>query len=60
MSRKNIQYPNMQVYNVFNVAQTIFNRQDRKLYAKLMAENVALPPELSADGYCWAMMKWSE
>lgn len=49
-------YPNMQVYNVFNVAQTNIQQARPELYAKLMAENVALPPELSADGYCFPAM----
>lgn len=49
-------YPNMQVYNVFNVSQTNIQEARPELYAKLMAENVALPPELSADGYCFPAM----
>lgn len=49
-------YPNMQVYNVFNVSQTNIQEARPELYAKLMAKNVALPPELSSDGYCFPAM----
>lgn len=49
-------YPNWNVYNVFNVAQTNIQETRPELYAKLLADNVALPPELSADGYCFPAM----
>lgn len=46
-------FPNLQVYNVFNVDQTNIQESRPELYAKLKEDNVALPPELSADGYCF-------
>lgn len=49
-------YPKLQVYNVFNVAQTNIQEARPELYAKLMAENVVSPPEISADGYCFPAM----
>lgn len=46
-------YPNLQVYNVFNVDQTNIQESRPELYAKLKEDNIALPPELSSDGYCF-------
>lgn len=46
-------YSNLQVYNVFNINQTNIQEIRPELYAKLKAENVPLPPEISADGYCF-------
>ena len=46
-------HPKLQVYNVFNVDQTNIQESRPELYAKLKEDNVALPPELSADGYCF-------
>lgn len=45
-----------QVYNMFNVAQTNMQEARPELYERLKAKNVALPPELSADGYCFPAM----
>lgn len=49
-------YPNLQVYNVFNVSQTNIQETRPELYAKLVMENRALPPEISSDGYCFPAM----
>lgn len=45
-----------QVYNIFNVEQTNMQEARPELYERLKAENVALPLELSADGYCFPAM----
>ncbi|MDD3038063.1 zincin-like metallopeptidase domain-containing protein [Bacteroides sp.] len=49
-------YPKLQVYNVFNADQTNMQEARPELYEKLKATNVALPPELTATGYCFPAM----
>lgn len=49
-------YSNLQVYNVFNVDQTNIREVRPELYAKFKKENVALPSEISADGFCFPAM----